>query len=219
MLCFSLVSTPARAAGLECVPYARELSGIRIFGDAHTWWGQAKGRYARGSRPAVGSVMAMKPHGNMQLGHVAYVSEIVGPREIRLHHANWSTIDGRRGHIERNVKAVDVSDDNDWSKVRIWYTPIGALGGTHYPIAGFIYSDEAPTSNPGRQWASAPAKAAPTVHNPPNANERKAFAQSILTDLPREQARPARRPARPARTQVASRPYDLIGELIGSHGN
>ena len=34
---------------LQCVPYARQVSGIRIFGDAHTWWGQAEGRYARGT--------------------------------------------------------------------------------------------------------------------------------------------------------------------------
>ena len=28
---------------LQCVPYARQVSGIRIFGDAHTWWDQAEG--------------------------------------------------------------------------------------------------------------------------------------------------------------------------------
>ena len=31
---------------LQCVPYARQVSGIRIYGDAHTWWDQAEGRYA-----------------------------------------------------------------------------------------------------------------------------------------------------------------------------
>ena len=39
---------------LQCVPYARQVSGIRIFGDAHTWWDQAAGHYARGNRPKVG---------------------------------------------------------------------------------------------------------------------------------------------------------------------
>ena len=33
-------------AYLQCVPYARDVSGIQIYGDAHTWWDQAQGRYA-----------------------------------------------------------------------------------------------------------------------------------------------------------------------------
>lgn len=124
---------------LQCVPYARQVSGIRIFGDAHTWWGQAEGRYARGSRPRVGAVMALKPHRNMQLGHVAAVSKVVDSRTILLRHANWSPINGRRGQIEDNVRAVDVSPENDWSEVRIWYAPLQNLGGTHWPVEGFIY--------------------------------------------------------------------------------
>src|SRR6478609_631629 len=56
---------------LQCVPYAREVTGIQIYGDAWTWWGKAEGRYARGHTPRVGSVMAFEPHGNMTLGHVA----------------------------------------------------------------------------------------------------------------------------------------------------
>src|SRR5258706_14437937 len=58
---------------LQCVPYARQVSGIAIHGDAYTWWDQAEGRYARGSSPRVGAVMAFRPHGNMRLGHVAAV--------------------------------------------------------------------------------------------------------------------------------------------------
>ena len=40
---------------LQCVPYARQLTGIQIFGDAHTWWGQAAGKYERGRAPKVGA--------------------------------------------------------------------------------------------------------------------------------------------------------------------
>ena len=29
---------------LQCVPYARQVSGIQIYGDAWTWWDQAEGR-------------------------------------------------------------------------------------------------------------------------------------------------------------------------------
>ncbi|MGD9472317.1 MAG: CHAP domain-containing protein [Novosphingobium sp.] len=128
---------------LQCVPYAREVSGVQIYGDAHSWWDQAKGRYQRGTHPRVGAVMALKPHGNMQLGHVAAVSGIVDSRTILLRHANWSPINGRRGQIEDNVQAVDVSPGNDWSEVRVWYAPLGALGTTHWPVAGFIYGPKA----------------------------------------------------------------------------
>ncbi|MFM2300902.1 MAG: hypothetical protein RLZZ84_638 [Pseudomonadota bacterium] len=124
---------------LQCVPYARQVSGISIFGDAHTWWEQAEGRYARGLRPKVGAVMTFKPHGNSTLGHVAAVSRIVDSRTILIRHANWSPINGRRGQIEDNVRAVDVSPGNDWSEVRVWYAPIQALGGAHWPVQGFIY--------------------------------------------------------------------------------
>jgi surface antigen len=154
---FSLLAVPAYAAPvadlngvsggggshlpayLQCVPYARRVTGIQIFGDAHTWWGQAEGRYARGYRPKVGAVLALKPHGNSRLGHVAAVSRIVDARTILIRHSNWSPIDGRRGQIEDNVRVVDVSPANDWSEVRVWYAPLQDLGGTHWPVQGFIY--------------------------------------------------------------------------------
>ncbi|WP_374414863.1 CHAP domain-containing protein [Novosphingobium colocasiae] len=129
-------SQPRGPAKLECVPYARVTSGIQIYGDAHTWWGQAKGRYATGRMPRVGAVMAVDPHNNSRLGHVATVSRIIDSRTILLSHANWSY----PGQIERNVTALDVSDANDWSEVRIWYGPAHNLGTTHWPVRGFIYN-------------------------------------------------------------------------------
>mgnify|MGYP003411808984 CR=1 FL=1 len=137
----------AMPAYLQCVPYARQLSGIQIRGDAHTWWDQAEGRYAKGRIPRVGAVMAFRPHGNMRLGHVAAVSRIVDSRTVLLRHANWSLINGRRGQIEDNVRAIDVSPDNDWSEVRVWYDPIQGLGTTHWPVKGFIYNRK-PASEP-----------------------------------------------------------------------
>ncbi len=123
---------------LQCVPYARAVTGIRIHGDAHTWWGQAEGRYARGHRPRVGAVMNLRPHGNSRLGHVAAVSRVVDARTVLIRHANWSS----PGQIEDNVRAVDVSPDNDWSAVRVWYGPAGKLGSRHWPLYGFIYNEQ-----------------------------------------------------------------------------
>lgn len=130
---------PAPRYHWECVPFARAVSGIQIYGDAHTWWDQAEGHYRRGNRPRIGAVMAFIPHGRMELGHVAAVSEIIDPRTVLITHANWSPINGRRGQVERDVKVIDVSEAGDWSAVRVWYAPNESLGGTAWPVHGFIY--------------------------------------------------------------------------------
>ncbi len=132
---------------LQCVPYARQVSGVSIYGDAHSWWDRAEGKYPRGNRPRRGAVMAFRPHRNMQLGHVATVSQVIDNRTVLLRHANWSPINGRRGQIEKDVQAVDVSPDNDWSLVRVWYDPIQTLGKTAWPIHGFIYAEQLPATD------------------------------------------------------------------------
>jgi surface antigen len=133
---------PAQAIALQCVPYARQASGVQIFGNAKTWWTQAAGRYERGSKPKVGAVMSFKATRSMPLGHVGMVSKIVSDREVLIDHANWSTIGGQRGHIERGARVVDVSANGDWSAVRVWYAPMKGLGTSTYPLNGFIYSDQ-----------------------------------------------------------------------------
>jgi surface antigen len=156
----------AKSRYLQCVPYARQISGIQIRGNAKTWWGQAAGRYERGQSPRVGAVMALPGFGKMRLGHVATVSSIVSDREIRLSHANWS----RRGGIERNVRAIDVSDKGDWSRVRIWYASNGDLGTTSYPVSGFIY----PNASAGEvQLASATPVKVVAVKGPSAAKVRQ----------------------------------------------
>ena len=136
----SLLVTSAPAAALQCVPFARNSSGIELYGNAKTWWGQAAGRYDRGSTPKVGAVMAFKPTARMRIGHVATVSQVISDREVLISHANWSRINGRRGQIERNVRAIDVSAAGDWSEVKVWYAPLRDLGTSSYPLYGFIYS-------------------------------------------------------------------------------
>jgi surface antigen len=141
MFAAALTATPAAAASyLQCVPFARAESGVEIRGNAGTWWAQAAGQYERGDEPREGAVMAFAGSRAMPIGHVAVVRKIVGDREILIDHANWSPINGRRGQIEDDVRAIDVSPGNDWSEVRVWYGPIQAIGGTAWPVAGFIYN-------------------------------------------------------------------------------
>ena len=132
---------PAQAMALQCAPFARQISGVEIFGNAKTWWYQAEGRYARGDEPKLGAVMTFKPTRSMPMGHVAMVSKIVSDREVLIDHSNWSTIDGRRGHVERGARVIDVSANGDWSEVRVWYAPVKGIGTSSYPLYGFIYND------------------------------------------------------------------------------
>jgi hypothetical protein len=104
--------------------------------------------------------MAFQPYGNMTLGHVAAISRVIDSRTVLLRHANWSPIDGRRGHIENDVRAVDVSPENDWSQVRVWYAPIQNLGTTAWPVAGFIYPSR--DMRPVFQLAKADSRVAPS---------------------------------------------------------
>ena len=94
---------------LQCVPYAREHSQVKIYGDAWTWWDQAAGKYERGLKPASGHVMVLHNYAGPNHGHVAVVRRIVSSREIRIDHANWLN----DGSIYVNNPVVDVSPAND----------------------------------------------------------------------------------------------------------
>jgi surface antigen len=139
---FFAVGAPASADSpyWQCVTFARMFSGINIFGDAWTWWGQAVDHFRTGRAPETGSVLVFRPEGRMNKGHVAVVSDILTDRVIRVTHANWG---GSRGRVEENVTVVDVSGANDWSSVKVWYSPSHDLGTTVYPTYGFIYKGPA----------------------------------------------------------------------------
>jgi surface antigen len=125
----------------QCVPFARLISGIQIFGDARTWWQQAIGHYDVGFQPKTGAVLCFKPTERMKLGHVAVVSQVLTDRIVQITHANWSPIEGSRGKIEKDVTLVDVSPEGNWSQVKVWYDPNRDLGGSTYETYGFIYQD------------------------------------------------------------------------------
>ncbi|MGI4819328.1 MULTISPECIES: CHAP domain-containing protein [unclassified Brevundimonas] len=141
------VQVEARDPYWQCVTFARMFSGIQIFGDAWTWWRQAVDRFRTGTSPETGSVLVFQPHGRMRAGHVAVVSDVLTDRVIRVTHANWG---GSRGKVEENVTVVDVSDQGNWSRVKVWYNPINDLGTTEYPTYGFIYKTAAEAAAAGR---------------------------------------------------------------------
>jgi surface antigen len=123
------------AAPLECVPFARALSGIQLKGDAADWWWRAGDRYARGREPEVGSVLVFPRSPRLPRGHLSVVSQVMSRREILVTQANWV-----RHHVTTDQLVVDVSPYGDWSTVRVWWPATGTLGTTAYPVLGFIYS-------------------------------------------------------------------------------
>src|SRR5436190_4449537 len=140
-MAFAPASQASADAYWQCVPFARLISGIQIFGDARTWWQQAIGKYETGFVPKAGAVLCFKPTARMKLGHVAVVSQVLTDRIVQITHANWSPIEGSRGKVEKDVTLVDVSPAGDWSQVKVWYDPSRDLGGSTYSTEGFIYPD------------------------------------------------------------------------------
>ena len=134
---FDEFTTPRVAYGMpstECVPYARSLSGIQIWGDAVTWWRLAAGKYQRATRPTAGSVLVLRGYQDPTRGHVSFVKAVLSERIIRVDHANWLS----GGEVTLDVPVIDVSPNNDWSEIRVWNVPGMQWGARTYEPEGFI---------------------------------------------------------------------------------
>jgi hypothetical protein len=129
---------------LQCVPYARLHSSVKLYGDAYTWWQKAAGHFARGTRPREGAVMVLNNYAGPERAHLAVVRKIVSPREVRIDHANWFD----DGAIYVNDPVIDVSGENNWSSVRVWNIRTGSWGERIYPVQGFIGPDGSDPSVP-----------------------------------------------------------------------
>lgn len=188
--------TPAGSAYLQCVTFARQFTGMQIFGDAWTWWEKATGRYEEGNTPKPGAVLVFRSQGRMKLGHVAVVSQIITDRYIQVTHANWSPINGRRGQVEDNVNVMDVSEAGDWSKVKVWYGPSNDLGTTVYTTYGFIYQDPSQVRMGEHVTTIAQPEAAPSTARPyqqiasANTDDMPADLKAALSPSGKVSARP-----------------------------
>jgi len=137
----TVITASVPASALQCVPFARDISGISIRGDAWTWWSSAAGSYDRGQTPRVGAVVVFQKTRMMHHGHVAVVTQVVNSREVLVDHANWgSRRTGGRGQIAKGMSVVDISPRNDWSQVRVWNRRSDDYGTRVYPTYGFIYA-------------------------------------------------------------------------------
>jgi hypothetical protein len=124
----------------ECAPFARALTGVRLWGAAADWWPEASGRYARLRAPEVGSVLVLRRSGRLPDGHVAVVSRVLSAREILVTQANWV-----HHRVTEDQPVVDISAYNDWSLVRVWWPPTDEMGVTEYPAYGFVLPARPPS--------------------------------------------------------------------------
>ena len=120
---------------LECAPFARNLSGVRLWGPAADWWRKADGQYLRGSVPQVGSVLVLKRSARLPSGHVAVVTRVLSRREILVTQANWV-----RNRVSEDQPVIDVSPTGDWSEIRMWWPPANQMGTAEYSAWGFVRS-------------------------------------------------------------------------------
>jgi hypothetical protein len=163
---------------ISCVPYVRSVTGMDISGNAHLWWGNAAGSYARGQRPERGAVLSFRSSGGMRLGHVAVVSKVVSAREVLIDHSNWEGPGIRKGTIMRGVSVVDVSDRNDWSAVRVQVGRDDDAYGRVYPVNGFIYN----RPDSGRMMTASNGGAFEEVAEAP-ASPHQAHLANVVGDL------------------------------------
>ncbi len=127
------------AQRFSCVAYARMISDMEIFGDARLWWRRARGLYARVSQPVEDAVMVFSGSRRLRHGHLAVVTRIVSPREVIVDQANWLN----RGEIDLDTPILDVSKNNDWSRVRVWNIHTEQYGTHVYSISGFVAKEPA----------------------------------------------------------------------------
>lgn len=118
---------------IECAPYARQLTGLQLYGDAASWWDQADGRYTKAATPTPGGVLVFQRSGRLPYGHVAVVRDQRSAREITVDQANWV-----HHRVTAGEPVVDVSEANDWSRVRVWWDPTASMGASTYLTYGFI---------------------------------------------------------------------------------
>ncbi len=84
--------------------------------------------------PESGAVLVLTDYAGPERGHLAVVRSLVSSREIRVDHANWLG----DGAIYLDDPVADVSENNDWSQVRVWNIRTGGWGTRIYPVQGFI---------------------------------------------------------------------------------
>lgn len=198
------LGTPYKAeAALQCVTYAREVTGLNLKGDAWKWWEAAQGVYDRGNTPKDGAVLVFKRQGSMSHGHVSVVRRIASSRIVLVDHANWAPHrTAGRGQVTESVPVIDVSRNNDWSEVRVWYRPSNEYGSRVYKTQGFVYRPNASVVHSASLRTDTPVAAEPAV--PAKAPRAAVKVEAMALPVPPTPVAPA--PAKAVEAPVIATP-------------
>jgi CHAP domain len=139
MMVSCLAGHSRKATAGNCALYARAVTGVDLFGAAGGWWYEAAGRYQRGQVPAVGSILVFRPTRAIPSGHVAVVSQIVGPSMVLVDQSNWY-----HGRVTLRTPVVDTSPSRDWTQVAVMNLGAGQFGRDN-PTFGFVYPQSGPS--------------------------------------------------------------------------
>ncbi len=120
----------------QCVPFARRRSGVRIFGNAYTWWDKAEPE-KKLRAPMRGAVMVLSKTNRLSNGHLAVVKDVLDNRLINVTHTNWGYDYATRRIVYESMRVKDVSTTNDWSEAVFW-NPHAKAFGSPYAVSGFI---------------------------------------------------------------------------------
>lgn len=127
---------------VQCVLYARDVSGISIYGNAHRWWKKAAAlRYERGVQPKPGAVLVLARTRTLPYGHLAVVKRVIDNRHIEVAHSNWGHNKATRRKLYHSMRVKDISRKNDWSRLRFWHYDSESFGNP-YVAKGFIYNQK-----------------------------------------------------------------------------
>ena len=121
----------------ECVPFVRDRSDIKLYGNAHSWWDQIP-KNQRSHTPAPGAIMVLSDSHKLHYGHLALVTQLINNREIEVTHTNWGSNSSTRRRVYEMMRVRDSSTDNDWSEATFWNKDAGSFG-FPYPVDGFIH--------------------------------------------------------------------------------
>ena len=132
---------------LECAPFARALSGIRLAGAAADWWSQAEGRYLRGNTPSIGSVLVLQRSDRLPSGHVAVVSQVIDSRQILVTQANWV-----HHRVTEDQPVIDVlRQPMTGRRCESGGRQPAQMGVTDYPAYGFIRAGSPGNARPAHR--------------------------------------------------------------------
>ena len=123
---------------VQCAIYAREQTGVGLYGDADSWWQQSRNMYIHGNVPQAGAVLVLRKTSRMRGGHVAVVKDVVNSRLIDVTHSNWGSDSHSRHIIYDSMRVQDVSPEGNWTSVKFWNYEKNVFG-FPYAAYGFIY--------------------------------------------------------------------------------